>query len=539
LNRNGADAKSVPPQDMPKAAEAFRRYDLVVLSNVAPNLLSDDQQAALKAYVEGGGGLLAIGGDKAFRPQALADSTLETLLPITGLEAARTAQASLAMVLVIDKSKSMDPIPGRSADKMGLAKQAAKLAVDILQPSDQIGVITFSDNTNWVSDLATLDNKRRLKQDIDAIVAEGGTNMYAALDKAYLALRRADAKLKHVIVLTDGISVPGDFKQIATRMAEEGITVSTVAIGKGVAGAVLTDISDAGRGRHYLCQDPESLPAIVARETRSASEAVASEQPFRAQSIHVPPRLVALQLDRAPPLGGYAETTPKRRGQLVLTSEAGDPLLAWWRYKKGTVVAFTADAERRWTKPWLDWANYDDFWLELAQMAMRRQADDGISVQIVTSDADARIVVDVVDEQGAPANGWSVALDADGEVQPFRQTMPGRYALSVDAGEEVSARTLTIDDRKGKKTVRKIAFAQNYPHELRLRATNEKLLREIADVSGGRYDVSSTAVFDADDRTATRVVPLWPYFVMLGLLAFLVDVVLRRVDFARWIGKPN
>ena len=46
---------------------------------------------------------------------------------------------------------------------------------------------------------------------IAGLEAGGGTVMAPAMEEAYETLRGAIAKLKHMIILTDGISAPGDF----------------------------------------------------------------------------------------------------------------------------------------------------------------------------------------------------------------------------------------------------------------------------------------------------------------------------------------
>ena len=48
---------------------------------------------------------------------------------------------------------------------------------------------------------------------------------------------------------------------------------------------------------------------------------------------------------------------------------------------------------------------------------------------------------------------------------------------------------------------------------------------------------STDAILESDDRNALRTEPLWPYFVAIALVAFLLDITLRRIDFTRCIGK--
>ncbi len=74
------------------------------------------------------------------------------------------------------------------------------------------------------------------------------------------------------------------------------------------------------------------------------------------------------------------------------------------------------------------------------------------------------------------------------------------------------------------------ALVVGYPDELRLKPTNETLLREIAEVSGGSYNPSLKALFDPSDRTVQSRLPFWPYLLMGALGLFVFDVFLRRID---------
>ena len=89
------------------------------------------------------------------------------------------------MVLVLDCSGSME---GKS---ITLAKQAAGRAVEMLGPRDQVGVLAFEDKNWWVSPLHVCNDKDDILRRIDTIAAGGETDMYPALDKAYLALRES------------------------------------------------------------------------------------------------------------------------------------------------------------------------------------------------------------------------------------------------------------------------------------------------------------------------------------------------------------
>src|SRR5690606_16265543 len=148
----------------------------------------------------------------------------------------------LAMLLVMDKSGSMQ------GDKVQLAREAAIAAVELLGPRDDVGVIVFDGNAHWAVDLQSAGNQMAIVRAIEMIAVGGGTNIFPALVMAYDSLATHAAATKHVVLLTDGHSQPGDFPGIVERMALDRITVSTVAVGDGADAALLEEIARWGRG---------------------------------------------------------------------------------------------------------------------------------------------------------------------------------------------------------------------------------------------------------------------------------------------------
>jgi uncharacterized protein (DUF58 family) len=234
------------------------------------------------------------------------------------------------MVLVLDRSGSM-----REGGAIELAREATRRAVRMLDAKDEVGVIAFQDFSEWVSPIRPCSDREEVLERIDTITAEGGTNMYPAMERAYLALRETQAELKHVIVLTDGVSHPGDFHALAGAMGEEGITVSTVAVGQEAVRPLLEDIARLGKGHHYHCESAEAVPEIFALETATAGKMGIIEKPFRPKVTGRIPALEEIGLEKAPSLLGYVETRPKPKSETVMTSEGGDPVLIWWRYGLG------------------------------------------------------------------------------------------------------------------------------------------------------------------------------------------------------------
>jgi uncharacterized membrane protein/uncharacterized protein YegL len=366
LRREHVEVTVGSPREMPEQAEHLDPYDLVILSNVPAESLSAARMKSIGSYVAAGGGLIAVGGDQSFTPGGYRGTPLEDVLPVRSEARKDKPRPTLAMVLVLDCSGSME---GKS---IALAKQASRRAVEMLGPRDQVGILAFEDKNWWVSPLHVCDDKQQVLRRLDTIVAGGETDMYPALDKAYLALRESSADLKHIIVLTDGISSPGDFDGLVKKIAAAGISVSTVAIGEEADGPLLRDIAEEARGHFYFCDDVARVPRIFVLETSIAGKMGVAEEPFFPQVVHAVPWLAGLDLPHAPTLLGCVETQPKPAGQLVLAANSGDPLLVLGRYGRGTSVAFTSDAESRWAAAWLRWPGFDRFWTRLAREAMRK-----------------------------------------------------------------------------------------------------------------------------------------------------------------------
>lgn len=527
-----------PPQGMPDSLSDLQNYELLMLSNVPATALNLRQMDLARTYVRDlGGGLIMLGGDQSFGLGGYYKTALEEILPVRSDFEKEKEKPSLAMVLVIDKSGSM------GGDKIELAKEAAKSVIELLGANDKVGVVAFEGDVFWVSEVHPCSDKGFVLDRVSTIEAGGGTDMYPAMVEAFEALQQTSAKLKHVILLTDGQSAPGDFEGITQSMIGAKITVSTVGIGEGADGQLLEEIARIGNGRYYFTDDPGAIPQIFAKETVSASKSAINEQPFTPQVVRSTQTLSDLDIENSPLLLGYVVTRPKPTSELILATEAGDPLLSWWRYGLGMSVAFTSDAKSKWAADWIAWPSFGKFWAQVVRHAIRKGEAKGIVVQVDQKDRKATLTLDAIDPSGRFLNGAKTDLTVINDQFGKRtvemvQTAPGRYQAEVPtprAGAYHLEIGQTLDGRPTHQQSRGLAVG--YPEELRLRATNEDLLRSIARVSGGAFDPGPEDVFKADGRSARRATPLWPYLLAGAIVLFVLDVALRRIDFAPLFGS--
>lgn len=525
-----------PVEGVPRSLAELQKFDCLVMSNVPATALTMQQMEIIRVYVEDlGGGLVMIGGDQSFGLGGYYKTTLEEILPVRSNFEKEKEKPSLAMVLVIDKSGSM------GGNKIELAKDAAKGAAELLGPKDQLGVIAFDGSSYWVSELHSAADRGYIIDRISTIEASGGTSIYPALADAYDGLVGATAKLKHVILLTDGHSTEGDFEGIANDMVAARITLSGVAVGSEADQELLERLAQTGGGRFYMCDDPNSVPQIFAKETVEASKSAINELPFVPLLVRPTAVLNGIDLETCPFLLGYVMTRPKPTSEFILASEAGDPVLVWWRYGLGMTVAFTSDAKSQWAAEWLTWPEFGTFWAQVIRNAMRKNDAKGVFVDLERRGQTTRVVVDSVDAAGQYINEAKTRLtligpDLDKQDIELSQTAPGRYEADFATTQSGAYQLELSQFQNDTPTFRQTrGTVIGYPDELRFGPADEELMRQIASVSGGQYQPTASDLLTADDRVAQQVIGLWPYLLMTALALFLLDVALRRIDFSIWL----
>jgi uncharacterized protein YegL len=524
-------------EEYPNDALDLYEYECVILQN--PTKLTEKNVAAIKEYVCGGGGLIVVGGNETFGYEQFHDTVLEKLMPIRASQEVVASRSTLAMLLVIDKSKSME-----NDNRMGLAKEAAKQTVDLelLTAQDRLGILAFGNTSEWISPIVPCENKPELKRQIDGLKAEGQTNMFPALQRAYLALSDAPADRRHIILMTDGVPLPGDFDKIAQRMADAGITVSTVSISAGADQSILKDISRIASGRHIHCESAEEIAPKLVAEARSAVDSKREQYP-----ISIYRQLPDLDISKSLPLEDYALTSPKPNAELLLLAGPGDPLLAWWQYGAGKVAAYTSPVNI--TNLYVE----GEFWNRVVKLVRRKARPPQYNLSITRHRSTCRVELDVVGRDGSFANGNDVQMVVM-HVIPFKAdeaylvkshfeptvmlVAPGRYAGEFEMEqfgtylidvhwEDARAPVANVREFDGHRHLRR-SISYDFPDEYLLQPTNETLLRNVAAVSGGSYDPDSAQIGAASDRTVERVTALWRCFVFIGMILFVVDVGLRR-----------
>src|SRR4029078_7361803 len=165
--------------------------------------------------------------------------------------------------------------------KMALAKKAPTSAAELLGEYDQIGIVAFEDQPRWVIPPTPATDLRVVQEAIAEMQPGGGTEIYPALKMAYDGLAPIDAKVKHVILLTDGEAPRGDYPGLAQQMKDANITMSTIGIGSDADTNLLQELAQLGNGRYYDGNDPFDLPRLVVTQTQQVPHADHLEDDFK------------------------------------------------------------------------------------------------------------------------------------------------------------------------------------------------------------------------------------------------------------------
>jgi hypothetical protein len=258
------DADVVPPAGTPADVRSFAGYEAVVLVNVPASSLSRASMESLQVAVRDlGKGLIVVGGDESYAVGGYFRTPLEAMLPLDLNLPSKLDIPTVGMALVIDRSGSMGvghTAAGVGVTKLELAKEAASRAVAQLSERDYVGVITFDSSANWVIPMQKLGDPAELKGRIGSIGVGGGTNIYSGLAPAVEGVIASNAKSKHIVLLTDGVSEGGDYDGLLAKMAANGVTLSAVAVGADSDTGLLQYLAAEGKGRYYYTEDGDALP---------------------------------------------------------------------------------------------------------------------------------------------------------------------------------------------------------------------------------------------------------------------------------------
>jgi Ca-activated chloride channel family protein len=540
-----AVVQAAPEGDSLSLAE-LAAFDLLVLDNVPAFQLTHAKMESIEKYVRDfGGGLLVVGGSQSYGAGGYYRTPLERVLPVDMRPPAKLEMPHVALLFVIDKSGSMGS-GAEGSTKLDLAKAAAIAAADIMNPTDQVGVLAFDANWDWALPFRQVGKGEWINEKLANLQSDGGTDLYKAMVEAYRGIAGKTASIKHVIALSDGLTDKADFQSLVAKMARDGITVSTVSIGNDADVKLMAEIAKEGKGRGYVALDPQTIPQIFTTETLLISRDLLIEKPVAPSIVTGTGALKGIPQNNLPALRGYVLTYPKPRAELLMRVDK-DPLLVSWRYGLGRVMAFTSDLSGRWGKEWVGWNAFPQWASQISRDTMRKVLDGKIHVDFQTDGGAVKVVSDLVAQDGKYLNHLklkaTVATPNQTSLeQPLQQSAPGRYeGKFMPAQRGIHFVTLYAEGNAGAAPlpVATVPYIAPYPKEYRELKANLTLLSRLAEDTGGEmvdpekfHDALKRLYTPTPGKSSTGQETWWP-LAGAGLVLFLADLALRSWPWRR------
>ena len=544
LRAAGRDVETTTPSAFPPDLLALEAYDLIVLEDVPFDALPAGSDKRLDAYARDfGGGVLFVGGRNALTAGGWRGSQVEDALPVRLEIPDRVTMPEAAVLFVLDRSGSMSrPVLGSSQSQQEIANRAAAGAIDTLDPGDLVGVIAFSHFPQVVVPMGPIDDPEGVKNAVLGINATGGTNLAVALDQAIEQFRGVESRTKHVIVLSDGISLESErLPGLAQRLIDSGVKVSTIAVGDDADVDMLRTVAEQGGGIFYRVVNPAVLPQVFVRAIRVVREPAVRETPFGPIVVD-PDSPVMSGVGPVPRLGGVVLSTRRERASTPVVTPDDEPVVAYWPVELGRVAAVTTDADR-WAAQWAATPGFARFWTNLSAWTARAIDDTPGELRMIARGDAADLVYEARGDAGEPLDGMTVAVNLyppDGAAREveLRQTGPGRYeatARNLPGGTTVGAARASLDDRPLPPAIAGVSVRAG--SEDQFLSSDEAGLARLAARTGGRvlgWD-SPEDLFARFERPRVLRSALWPALLIAALALFLIDVAMRRLAWDRWV----
>ncbi len=524
-------------QAFPNTLRELQSYVAVVLDDIPAYNLSRGQIQLLQSYVrEFGGGLVALAGRASFGVGEYVDTPLEAMLPVHSRIEQRILFPTLSLLLVIDRSGSMGEVQrdGRNLTKMHLAKEAAAAVVDLLVSEERIGVLAFDTRPQWIVPMQAADDKDRIMGQLAPLEPGGGTHIYPALQQAFEAMDNEKTAIRHLILLSDGISVDAPYQEIAQTILGSGITLSSVAIGEDVDLQLMDDLARWGGGELYHTVDMTEITQIFVSETNRIIRQAMSEESFYPIPIGDSVLSQQIEWDRVAPIHGFINTSARELADVHLITPDRAPLLASWRYGLGRTVSFLSDIGDEWLHDWIDTPEYAALMGQMVQYALPDDTLEPLFPRVYWEDGTATIIIDALDEQGNFLNFLSLSAGVSGPQGDLgrvnlRQTGPGEYKGSFPVSQ-VGTYSIHINwEWDEQERIMQTGLVVPYSPEYGLPEMDNDLLSRIAEVTTGRELTYPDEVFLLRDTFYHSSIPIWSWFVLAAILLFVLDVGIRII----------
>lgn len=468
-----------------------------------------------------------------------------------------------ALVLVIDSSGSM------GGNNLTMALEGAKEIVDKLDVNDSIAVVTFETNVTVPVTMTTIrneENRLEIKDKIDRITNDGGTNMMNGLDEAYKQIQGVTAEYKDIITLSDGLAGDNieDLKKYVTSMSFSNISTSFINIGNKEGEELLKVLAKLGNGQYRYVDSELGIKDIMVDtiEQEVIDTIIEKDSPVIYQMAD-DPSLEGGVYNNLSNVKGYNYCRMKSGANTVLSvqyihtnsenelSVIAIPLYAYWDFGAGKVSSFTSSLDTDWTDDFWSAASGQVFFKNIVNQSLPDRYNKSIlnvafKANGSTSDIEVTPNVDTKNtkvsvELTSLSDNSSETYDLIYDGSSFNYKLPtptvGFYNAEVSfyrLNEETSEYDLV------EKT--NVTYSFDYSSEFNFFDQSENtLLNQIASQTGGSILDENSIHFDisTNQLSESSYVSLMYWILLAAVILYLVDITIRKSLFKKKAKKDN
>ncbi|HWQ48070.1 MAG TPA: hypothetical protein VN414_03810 [Methanosarcina sp.] len=516
-------------------AAALNGSKALVLDNQPISSFSEAQMKEIKNYVSNGGGLVVVGGEKAYNYGSYLNSSLEEILPV--LSKPSEYKGGRNMVLILDVS------PSTAAHKS--QGDILANAIYILQNENlkdaNAEVIAFGSKGYDVSGgfvfLGLAQNQAILKDKIERLTPDeqSKTSLDAGLNISKQMFTGKDGELD-AIIISDG-AIEDSYEpslQAAKELQKLGVNLYFIHI-RSVAPSQ-TDKSrnyyaemlmkELGLEKNYFHINMGERANIGFEPTKESAEEGKHEEveldayPLLAYS---PDHFITKNVNLTnASITGYNDVTQKAGAERLVITSTGKPVLTTWRFGLGRVAAFTTDNGEgegsRWATALYNGSNAKFISGTMNWAIANPRAEEGAVVDSPDTwlGTPSNLTLTMYDE-GIPQ------LNLDGSSLDLALSGRNTYETSVNP------ETTGIHDISG------YPLAVNYQLEYRDVGLNEDIESLVLETGGKIYnekDARALLLKDARQnsvRQSDEQVSLKMYLLLTALVLYLGEILARRI----------
>lgn len=339
-------------------AEQIKDSKVLVLDNQLIETLSEAEIREIKSYVTNGGGLIVVGGDRAYNYGRYLNSSLEEVLPVISKSSEFRGGRNLVLILDVSPSTVAHVSQGDI-----LSNAIHILRNDNLKDAN-VGVIAFGNVGYDVSGgflfMGLPHNRALLEEKVSQLTPtnQSRTSLDQGLEITKEMFQGESGELDAIIISDGGIEDSYDQSlQVAGELKDMGVNLYFIHIDSPAPSQVDRTrtyyaemmMQELGLEGNYFHIDTGERANIRFEEPSEPPEPTEEdEEDLELDSYllleYSPDHFItkSVNLTNAS-ITGYNQVTPKAGAERLVITVTGQPVLTIWRYGLGRVAAFTTD----------------------------------------------------------------------------------------------------------------------------------------------------------------------------------------------------